>query len=81
MIEGLEYATFLGFQFAPSFSAKKLEGIVQRETPLVRKAACNYVQMWSQAAQHNDSRAAAVLAEDPSFTNAMRVCSADSVSP
>jgi hypothetical protein len=81
MSKAFEHATFLGFRFAPSFAAKKLEEIVQNETPLVRKAACNYVRMWNQAAQDNDSRPVAVLAENPSFINAMRVCSAGSISP
>ena len=80
IIEGLEHTTSFGFQFAPHFSAQKMEELVQRETPPVRKAVCHYVQMELQAGRNNVSLSAAVLAADPAFINAARICSADDVS-
>jgi hypothetical protein len=76
MIEGLEKASFVGFHFAPNFSMRKLEDLVQTETPSVRQAACKYLRMFSRSAPYNNPDFAKLLAADPSFIKAIAACPA-----
>jgi hypothetical protein len=76
MIEGLEKATFIGFHFAPNFSMRKLEDLVQTETPPVREAACKYLRMFSRPAPYDNPDYGKLLAADPDFIKAIAICPA-----
>ena len=81
MIEGLEYATSVGSHFAPEFSMRKLEEIIQTETPLVRQAACKYLRMFSRSAPYNSHQNATLLTDDANFINAIQSCPAEKDRP
>lgn len=81
MVESLEKAAFISFTFAPSFSIRKLEDLVQTETPPVRQAACKYLRMFSRSAPYNKPDYAKLLAADPNFIKAIAACPAEKDMP
>jgi hypothetical protein len=74
MIKAMDRATSVSFRFAHEYSMKKLEEMVQTETPPVRRAACQYLRAYSKSAPYDDPNYKRVLTSDPEFVKALSTC-------
>ena len=72
MIKAMDKASWIGFAFAPEFSMRKLEELVQTETPPVRQEACKNLLLESQA--YDRPEFTKTLPHDPKFIRAMEAC-------
>ncbi len=73
MIKAMDRATFISFHFAPGYAMKKLEEMVQTETPPVRRAACQYLRVYGRSLAY-DNPDKKVLPSDPDFVKALASC-------